>query len=87
MALSDIPACAVWTTLKPEIEFPGRICPKLSSHHVLMDRTVPRSLCLRNKITKLEGEEEKERGRGERKERGGRGGEKRRREKESPSCF
>lgn len=75
--------------MKPEIEFPWLICPKLSSHHVLMDRTVSRSLCLRNKITKL-GEEEKERRKGEReggrKERGGREerrGEEKERERKS----
>lgn len=57
--------------MKPEGEFPGLICSKHSSLQVLMDTTVPRSLCLRNKITKLEREEEKEkkkeRGRGERR--------------------
>lgn len=52
--------------MKPEGEFPGLICSKHSSLQVLMDTTVPRSLCLRNKITKLEREEEKEKKKGER---------------------
>lgn len=45
-----------------------------------MDRTVLRSLCLRNKITKLEGEEEKERRKGQREE--GKEGERRERGEE-----
>lgn len=76
--------------MKPEGEFPGLICSKHSSLQVLMDTTVPRSLCLRNKITKLEREEEKEkkkeRGRGEKKEGGGRverRGEEKERERKS----
>lgn len=76
--------------MKPEGEFPGLICSKHSSLQVLMDTTVPRSLCLRNKITKLERQEEKkkkkERGRGEKKEGGGRverRGEEKERERKS----
>lgn len=71
--------------MKPEGEFPGLICSKHSSLQVLMDTTVPRSLCLRNKITKLErggeGEEKGEReggkgGRRESREEGRREGER-----------